>query len=354
MLATLSPIRSESRLPYRMFPGVRTSMNSSVTSLASRELPGDSASVSGLSGYSFSTSTRSQPPAPPPSPNFVFPGSRSIARPKVPSKITSSQFKLRSKSKLRPGKGPQGNSSDIPPSPSTSVVYETAPRSPVVLQGQFQSNYSESLFDSEGIAVLSDDYERMSASSIHKAPGKEPFVFPTSRSRAQPKSSKSSSGPRPYKNSNYSSTSTDVNKHGGRSRIMDIMFKKKKKVKAPNLTPGLNYIVSDSEASSTEHPREEAFSSEANSRFTGRQEKMRRTQSKSGSYPLDPYNSVLLDKLCPFFFAFHIACPNLVFHLSDRQTGELLTRLNSTGSPSFHNYRNAPPSSVLDLGCGQG
>ena len=38
---------------------------------------------------------------------------------------------------------------------------------------------------------------------------------------------------------------------------------------------------------------------------------------------------------------------------SDRHTGELLSLLNRTGSPSFHDYVT-PPSSVLDLGCGQG
>jgi hypothetical protein len=29
-------------------------------------------------------------------------------------------------------------------------------------------------------------------------------------------------------------------------------------------------------------------------------------------------------------------------------------RVNPTNSPSFHNYGNNPPTSVLDLGCGQG
>ena len=46
--------------------------------------------------------------------------------------------------------------------------------------------------------------------------------------------------------------------------------------------------------------------------------------------------------------------PNSFFYVSDRYTGELLSRLNPTGSPSFHDYGDNPPSSVLDLGCGQG
>lgn len=51
-------------------------------------------------------------------------------------------------------------------------------------------------------------------------------------------------------------------------------------------------------------------------------------------------------------FAFELNCFSCF--LSDRHTGELLVRLNPTASPSFHNYGNDPPSSVLDLGCGQG
>ena len=47
-------------------------------------------------------------------------------------------------------------------------------------------------------------------------------------------------------------------------------------------------------------------------------------------------------------------CPSSSFLLSDRHTGELLVRVNPTSSPSFHNYGNNPPTSVLDLGCGQG
>ena len=32
----------------------------------------------------------------------------------------------------------------------------------------------------------------------------------------------------------------------------------------------------------------------------------------------------------------------------------LLRRLNSNGSPTFHNYGLNPPENVLDLGCGHG
>ncbi|KAJ6621493.1 hypothetical protein B0H10DRAFT_2017534 [Mycena sp. CBHHK59/15] len=39
---------------------------------------------------------------------------------------------------------------------------------------------------------------------------------------------------------------------------------------------------------------------------------------------------------------------------SDRQTWELLRKLNAVNSPSFYNYGGRPPQNVLDLGCGQG
>jgi tRNA G46 methylase TrmB len=39
---------------------------------------------------------------------------------------------------------------------------------------------------------------------------------------------------------------------------------------------------------------------------------------------------------------------------SDRQTAELLRKVNATNTPSFHNYGGRPPRTVLDLGCGAG
>ncbi|KAJ7483435.1 hypothetical protein FB451DRAFT_1364365 [Mycena latifolia] len=56
--------------------------------------------------------------------------------------------------------------------------------------------------------------------------------------------------------------------------------------------------------------------------------------TKIGAYPLDAYDTALME--------------------NDRQTWELLRKLNATGTPSFHNYGGRPPRSVLDLGCGAG
>lgn len=40
--------------------------------------------------------------------------------------------------------------------------------------------------------------------------------------------------------------------------------------------------------------------------------------------------------------------------LSDRLTEVLLQKINSNGSPTFHDYGVKPPMNVLDLGCGFG
>ncbi|KAF8884080.1 hypothetical protein CPB84DRAFT_1789576 [Gymnopilus junonius] len=58
------------------------------------------------------------------------------------------------------------------------------------------------------------------------------------------------------------------------------------------------------------------------------------TRTHIGTYPFDPFNPTLLE--------------------SDLYTTKLLAKLNPTSNPTFYNYGNIPPMSVLDLGCGQG
>lgn len=330
-LATFPSINNESRFPYQLSPVASNSSSLGpvrTSPATSPEVPGDSASVSSLSRCSAtSTSTGgSQPPPPPPTPDFVFPGSRSTARPKVSTTITNaSHFKLRS-SKLP--KSPQENlhAHDIP-SQDAQVAYETSPVSPASVLTSVQSISPDS-FPEASTAMLGDDLKRKSTSSARKEPTET--IFPPSRSRAQPKSSSarrasSSSSP------NYSSTSKDVNQPGS-SRLMEILLFKKRKAKAPNISPVPNTIESDVVALPAEAVvREGQRLSEPTLNFAEHQTQTRRMRPRT--YPLDPYDSVLLD--------------------NDRRTGELLSRLNPTGSPSF-DRRSAPPSSVLDLGCGQG
>ncbi|KAF7342784.1 hypothetical protein MSAN_01993900 [Mycena sanguinolenta] len=56
--------------------------------------------------------------------------------------------------------------------------------------------------------------------------------------------------------------------------------------------------------------------------------------TKIGMYPLDAYDAGLIE--------------------SDRQTSDLLRKVISNNTPSFHNYGRRPPQAVLDLGCGAG
>ncbi len=74
--------------------------------------------------------------------------------------------------------------------------------------------------------------------------------------------------------------------------------------------------------------------------------------SKRDSYPLDPYDSILLEQCVP---RVHSSFLLLTLHSRrDRLGTELLKRLNSVDGPSFHHYGNNPPATVLDLGCGEG
>ena len=359
----ISPLRNKSRPPLQHLPTIPGSVNhsSSSSNRSSRRSNRhrDSASLSVYSGLSSSPSTPTSngtwlPPAPPPSPNFFFPGSRSVARPRVTSKITISQLKKRrSKSRLRAERSQVSLVPSLSPiSPSVDqAAFETSPVSPIV-QTPIQSNHPDT-WSEEGSHILGDDHQQKVAPSVPKAPP-ENLVFPTSRSRAQPKIS---SKPKSSKRSSRSSKSKDDN--SGRSRIIGALFKKKNKGKTPSIIPPSKMYtkLSDPEASTVEHsPPEKRTSEESDHEFAVQQERTRKLKSRSGTYPLDPYNSVLLDKLSRLlFFLFTIFMLKFILILfSDRHTGELLSRLNRTGSPSFHDYGTTPPSSVLDLGCGQG
>ena len=318
---SISPSRNERRPPLRSMPSVPSSLNHSFSGSnpSSKRSPQDpyGDSTSPLSGYSSSGLTSPstptsiatcQPPAPPPSPNFFFPGSRSVARPRVTSKIAMSQLKKRtSKGRLRADRSQTSLVPSLSPvSPSVDqLAPETPPISPIA-QTSIQS-YHPDIGSDEGAVVRSEDSHRKAAPSVTKAPP-EILVFPTSRSRAQPKIS---SKPKSSKRSSNSSKSKDNN--SGRSRILGALFKKKNKGKPLNDIP-LNNIptskgiptskeypdrkLSDSVAPTVEHaPSEKRISEESSQESTMAQERTRKSKSRSGSYPLDPYNSVLLDKL---------------------------------------------------------
>lgn len=289
---TISPI-NENRPPYPNIPGAQSAPNSAL------EFPRDSASFSDhLTPTSLSTSTGGwQPPAPPPSPNFVFPGSRSVARPKVSSKITNSQLKL----KLRQGtQAAQERSLASDVSPNSQLTFEISTLESPVYQTPVRTNHPGTLVDDA--FMLSDDYKRKMAPSVPKAPSNT-FIYPTARSRAQPKIS---SRPKPSKNAGYSAGT------GKRSRFMETIFKKKNKdkdkVKAPNISPVTNTLSLNSVA--TPSPEHSVSGTESNHEPTEHRKRTRRMKLRRGSYPLDPYNSVLLDKLVLSLFCFQSTWSN--------------------------------------------
>ena len=319
---SITPLRTESKLPSQFLASVPDSLNHSSSSSnhssrrRSHDFHMDSSSLSGHSGISNSSPAttvshgtwQQQPAAPPPSPTFFFPGSRSVARPRVTSKITTSQLKKRiSKSRLHTERSQTSLKQSLSPiSPSVDqVAAETSPVSPIV-QTPVQSNRPDIRSD-ESAFELGDDHQRKVAPSVSEAPP-ENLVFPTSRSRAQPKIS---SKPKSSKRSSLSIKSKDDNP--GRSRIIGTLFKKKNKGKARNITPISSTYnkLSDPVVPTMEHrPPGERISEESSREFNVHQEGTRNMKSRSGSYPLDPYNSVLLDKLSRlilfYFFPFNI------------------------------------------------
>jgi hypothetical protein len=291
---SISPLKNNGRPPFQRMPSAPRSLNhhsssdSNRSSVRSFNYPRrDSTSASVYSSLSNSTVTSNGtwlPPAPPPSPNFFFPGSRSVARPRVTSKITISQLKRRgSKSRLRAERSQTSLVESLSPtSPSDDQMpYESSPVSPIV-QTPNQPNHPD-VWPDESAFMHSDDHHRNAAPSAPKAPP-ENLVFPTSRSRAQPKIS---SKPKSSKLSGLSSKNKDDS--SGRSRIIGALFKKKNKGKTSNNIPtSKTYTrLSDPVTPTLEHtPPEKRISDE----------RARKLKSKIGSYPLDPYSSVLLDK----------------------------------------------------------
>jgi hypothetical protein len=302
---SLSQLRNERRPPFHRMPSVPDSLNHSSYSSnrGTRRSPhdphSDAASLSVYSCSSPSTPTSNGtwlPPAPPPSPNFFFPGSRSVARPRVTSKITISQLKKRrSKSRLRAERSQTSLTSSLSPaSPSVDHGdFETSPVSPIS-QAPNQTNHPD-VWSDESAVVHGNDHQRKAAPSAPKAPP-EILVFPTSRSRAQPKIS---SKPKSSKRSSHSLKTKDD--HSGRSRIINALFKKKNKGKTPDIIPPeskMHNKLSDPVSPTVEHtPPENRISEESSHESNVHQEQTRKLKSRIGTYPLDPYNSVLLDKL---------------------------------------------------------
>ncbi|TFK25141.1 hypothetical protein FA15DRAFT_680390 [Coprinopsis marcescibilis] len=297
---------------------------------------------------------------------FIFPGGRSAARPKVRSS-GSPRLKFKKKSGDLPTTPVPGspvlpsfssrnasptNSYAGSPPPSIAEVLSSPASSVLGLSTANISRTPETRPRKGSTATAATGATTTSSNSSRSNPG---FVYPGGRSRAQPAMApitipnlklKARSSKRSLKSTG------SVSSDGNRARFMGITLKKKKsKGEAPespmaftlNKLPSDQVSLSDyngSELGSTTSnggpagPEFEVYREQQMSSETRRHERMARIKSRIGSYPLDPYDSILLD--------------------NDRHTGDLLHRLNGTTSPSFYDYGNIPPMTVLDLGCGQG
>jgi SAM-dependent methyltransferase len=224
-------------------------------------------------------------------PGFVYPSSRSVGRP-TPG---GPKFRLRSKSNAK-AKGS-----------------DNTPSIPAGLAGSAAGPSS--------VSAASVKSPRPSISTSTPSSGStEPFVFPTTRSRAHPNST-----PRNFRKKKDDSAEGNRNA----KEFMGVPFKFRKKktnahfpqapsddVAAPSpIAVESEYIPAPAPAQNIEAPAS-------------------LLPPKIGAYPLDPYDSALLE--------------------NDKHTYTLLRRLNWTDTPSFCLWAHDPPSSVLDLGSGQG
>lgn len=272
---------------------------------ASPQAPESSSGSSNSSGWGPSPSNNTSTPS---SPTFVFPGSRSVARPKALPKIDS-------RSKSRKGKDsvgkspiadfphaipplPTASSSDRLPNSNTTTLPNLGSTNPVnVVPGFPDTTLSEtSSMYSNGSDMARA--RKVSGSSGNTSPV---YVFPVGRSRAQPKLVPSGSkGQRSGKSSGSTSSGENEEKRIG---FMGKLLKKK--TKAPKSNDESNTVSTDSSAESeptkeattpvNENKPESSQVMQATAHEESR-EQAKRTKSRIGSYPLDPYDSILLDK----------------------------------------------------------
>ncbi|TFK67723.1 hypothetical protein BDN72DRAFT_898751 [Pluteus cervinus] len=300
---------------------------------------------------------------------FVYPGGRSVAKPKVRTSSTGSRslFGFRSKKKkegtpvMSPPPAPPPELShpeDFTHIERSAVSDTTSPRStssslsPVNSEQGFKLLHRPNILGSE------------SSTSSHARRASTPFVYPSSRSTARPhlkpKTSKSDVGPR-SRTPSPEATPLPLNPHlrkisdpsginfveyEERSKIMGITVKKKKRLfpvpPSPDTLPRPFIVPPIPEGVESPSERQENFPlSPLSEQVTEADtsgvfvEDAAYVPKYLNTYPLSSYDKTLLTQ--------------------DELTSALLRRLNGTGSPSFHDYGNdPPPADVLDLGCGQG
>ncbi|KAF8662800.1 hypothetical protein AX16_001082 [Volvariella volvacea WC 439] len=358
--------------------------------------PQPAASIVSSSGSSSEVPSSPSSPAPqkPEAPKFVYPGGRSMAKPKTP---TEGGPKLKFKKKSKNGKDKERVDPAPVPAPPTVIhpppqppAFATPPHSPhsprtpdvpvwpAQMADPFSSNrswYQEDFVGKgdkprgPGSIASSDSGSQRPAVSILSGSGSgsgpassssnpNNFVFPGGRSRAHPKAAPKPNEPKVKthirKISDPSGNGTlNFVEYEEKSKFMGITVKKKKKLIAVAPSPAQpdNALLSTSNYHSDprvqtpvwdkepepriarSHNTHEAPGSPRANRTNAHHSQRSNVPKYLGVYPLS-YDSVLLSQ--------------------EELTTKLLRRINDTGSPTFHNYGNAPPARVLDLGCGRG
>ncbi|KAF8211035.1 hypothetical protein K438DRAFT_102142 [Mycena galopus ATCC 62051] len=279
----------------------------------------------------------SDPPAPPtptptllagrapPSSPFVFPSSRSRMR---PSNTTGApRFKFRGK---RKPKGQMENAPGLAPIPAEGgLAQQRAPRVPP--PSTANTNFRP-VRPPQNLGHAATPSTGSGSSGSSGAVPPPTFYFPGSRTRSHPKT------PTQF--------ALGKTKKPGFLRLG--LNSKNKKVDSTAPPPeheqqpyqqqifSIQAASPDDEQCQTPMPQsyDEYEYDASNRESTVVEPPSPQVVTKIGTYPLDAYDAGLIE--------------------TDRQTAELLRKVISTNSPSFHNYGGRPPHTVLDLGCGAG
>ncbi|KAJ7187810.1 hypothetical protein C8R46DRAFT_1023366 [Mycena filopes] len=343
-----SPTTSMSSLARELQTHNESSMSSSSDSISGRSLSPSSRTHPNPAMQSVSTfsSGSSDPPVAPTLPQatppaFVFPVSRSRAR---PNGTTTTPFRFRGRRKansaqqfanvqvLAPGTPIPAEgvftAQAQPPPPAKAPSRGPGPSSRLQLR-----KTSSAGSGSSGSGSHDGPAHSPAAATANPDPNAPPtFYFPSARTRAHPK------GPPPQfslgkgKKKEAGAVGTGTGTRGF------LRFRKKVAPIPSPLGPGdgppgerppsERSLPALPEGPSTPSPQLETSSEELDL------DRPPEIVTKIGSYPLDSYDAALIE--------------------NDRQTCELLRKVNSTNTPSFHDYGGRPPRNVLDLGCGAG
>ncbi|KAJ7777099.1 hypothetical protein B0H16DRAFT_948196 [Mycena metata] len=281
------------------------------------------------------------PPAPPPpaSPAFVFPSSRSRARPNGATQPVG--FKFRGRRKLKAQLANVQVLAPGTPIPAEGVFTAQSPKAPNRTHGPGPSAPPQNLHLRKTTSAGSGSSGGSNGEAPRVAPPAAPasadpnapptFYFPSSRTRAHPKA------PPPQFSLGKGKKKEGTGTGTGTKGFLRLALNRKKVVPLPG---PVDVPAVERPPSERSVPLLPEGGDELSLEFQTSFEDLRPDTppppiaTKIGSYPLDSYDATLIE--------------------NDRQTWELLRKINSTNTPSFHNYGGRPPHNVLDLGCGAG